>query len=279
MSGAVVTRPLPGCGSGRVRRQFDLSLSENPFPPLPSVLAAVNQALLQANRYPELIPRRLMKLIADHVGVCVDQVVVGSGATGVAMQIMQALPAGGTRVVFGSPTFDGYRTIAAMVGLATAPVALDLEGQQDLEAMAKAVDTRNALLVLCRPHNPTGTVIPAGALEAFLSSMPRCTPIILDEAYAEFLCAADTVDAPSLVEQYPNVLVLRTFSKAYGLAGLRIGYALGDPELVGRVRRLQLPFAVTTAAVAAVAASYAAVAELSDPIPRVSRTAGPGIFG
>ncbi|MET9488946.1 aminotransferase class I/II-fold pyridoxal phosphate-dependent enzyme [Nocardia sp. NPDC006630] len=250
--------------------RFDLSLSENPFPPLPSVMRALDDSLAKANRYPEFLPRALPRIIADHIGVDPDQVVVGSGATGVAMQIMQTLPAPGARFVFATPTFDGYPIMSGMVGLRSHPVALDSSGRQDLWAMARAVDQNTGLVAVCRPHNPTGTVVPASELKAFLYSVPATVPVILDEAYIEFLGATDTLDTVELVRRHPNVLVLRTFSKAYGLAGLRIGYAFGAPELVRRVHRLQLPFGTPSAAVAAVTASYAAEAELGERILRIT---------
>ncbi|MFC9996518.1 aminotransferase class I/II-fold pyridoxal phosphate-dependent enzyme [Nocardia sp. NPDC127526] len=249
---------------------YDLSLSENPFPPLPSVRDAVEDCMLRANRYPEFLPRQLPGLIAGHLGVRADQVVVGSGATGVAMQIMQTLPAPGSPFVYAAPTFDGYPIMAGMIGLRPAPVPLDASGRQDLWAMVRAVDERTGLVAVCRPHNPTGTVVPASELKAFLCAIPPRVPVILDEAYVEFLSAAATLDTVELVHRHPNVLVLRTFSKAYGLAGLRIGYAFGSPELVARVHRLQLPFGVPAGAVAAVAASYAARAELGERILRIT---------
>ncbi|MFX0574229.1 aminotransferase class I/II-fold pyridoxal phosphate-dependent enzyme [Nocardia nepalensis] len=256
--------------SRRPQPRFDLSLSENPFPPLPSVLLAVNDVLAQANRYPEFLPQRLPRLIAGRVGVHSDQVVVGSGATGVAMQIIQALTTRGAGIVYGSPTFDGYPIMAEMADLDVVPVALDAAGNQDLWAMTRAIDKRTGLVVVCRPHNPTGTVLPASELKAFLCAVPRRVPVILDEAYAEFLGPADQVDTLALLNRHPNLLVLRTFSKAYGLAGLRIGYAFGHRDLIGRVRRLQLPFGVSSAAVAAVAASYAAEPELAARILRIT---------
>ncbi|WP_433196709.1 aminotransferase class I/II-fold pyridoxal phosphate-dependent enzyme [Nocardia sp. CA-107356] len=264
------SRPSQQHRSQRPQARFDLSLSENPFPPLPSVLHAVNGVLAQANRYPEFLPRRLPRLIAGHVGVHSDQVVVGSGATGVAMQIIQALTTPGTGIVYGSPTFDGYPIMAEMADLDVVPVPLDAAGNQDLWAMARAIDKRTGLVVICRPHNPTGTVIAASELKAFLCSVPSRIPIILDEAYAEFLGPADQIDTLALLDRHPNLLVLRTFSKAYGLAGLRIGYTFGGRELIARVRRLQLPFGVGSAAVAAVAASYAAEPELAARILRIT---------
>lgn len=250
--------------------RFDLTLSENPFPPLPSVLRAVHGTLAQANRYPEFLPDRLPRLIARHLGVRADQLVVGAGATGVAWQIIQSLTAPGAGMVYGSPTFDGYPIMAEMAGLDPVPVPLDAGGDQDLWALAKAVDRRTGLVVVCRPHNPTGTVVPAAELAAFLRAVPARVPVILDEAYVEFLDAADHVDPRTLLSRHANLLVLRTFSKAYGLAGLRIGYAFGRPELAARVRRLQLPFGMSSTAEAAVCASYAAAPELAARTLRIT---------
>jgi len=250
--------------------RFDLSLSENPFPPLASVTEALGHTLAQSNRYPEFLPRRLPRLIADHVGVDPEQVVVGSGATGVIFQIMQTLAHPGDEMVSATPTFDGYPIMATMVGLETVGVPLDSSGRQDLWGMARVIGERTGLVTVCRPHNPTGTVVPVSELKAFLFGVPRHVPVILDEAYAEFLGAADTLDPLELIARYPNLLVLRTFSKAYGLAGLRIGYAFGNRELVHRVRRLQLPFGTPELAVTAVTASYAAGAELSERVLRIT---------
>ncbi|AYF76020.1 aminotransferase class I/II-fold pyridoxal phosphate-dependent enzyme [Nocardia yunnanensis] len=255
---------------GATALRYDLSLSENPFPPLPSVVAALDRCLGEANRYPEFLPKRLPALIAEHLGLEADQVVVGSGATGVALQIMQTLPGPRDGFVYATPTFDGYPIMADMVGLRSVAVPLDPHGRQDLWGMARAVDAGTGLIAVCRPHNPTGTVVAAAELKAFLCAIPSHLPVILDEAYVEFLGAADTLDHHELIERHPNVLVLRTFSKAYGLAGLRIGYAFGAADLVRRVRRLQLPFGVPALAVAAVRASYAAEAELGERILRIT---------
>nr|WP_245568096.1 aminotransferase class I/II-fold pyridoxal phosphate-dependent enzyme [Nocardia jiangxiensis] len=251
-------------------RRFDLTLSENPFPPLPSVMEAMNSALAHANRYPEFLPERLPRLIADRVGADADQVVVGAGATGVALQIMQTLAGPGREMVFASPTFDGYPIMAAMAGLESVAVPLDSSGRQDLWGMARAIGERTALVAVCRPHNPTGTVAAASELKAFLFGVPRHIPVILDEAYAEFLSAEEALDPLELLARYPNLLILRTFSKAYGLAGLRIGYAFGHRDLVRRVRRLQVPFGMPETATAAVAASYAAATELNERVLRIT---------
>ncbi|MFE3546446.1 pyridoxal phosphate-dependent aminotransferase [Nocardia sp. NPDC059177] len=248
---------------------FDLGLSENPFPPLPSVLAAVQDTLTQANRYPEFLPEQLPRIIAEHLGVEPAEVVVGAGATGVAMQVMRTLGSG--ELVSGTPTFDGYPVMAEMAGMTLVPVPLDAAGEQDLVAMRRAVNRRTKLVVLCRPHNPTGTVLPTAAVRSFLAALGRRVPILLDEAYVEFLAPADRLDIHDLLRKHPNLLILRTFSKAYGLAGLRIGYCLGRGTLIERVRAQQLPFGVPATAVAAVRAAYAADAELRARVDRINR--------
>ncbi|MDF3313633.1 aminotransferase class I/II-fold pyridoxal phosphate-dependent enzyme, partial [Rhodococcus sp. T2V] len=273
MTGEIAEARTPSAVGARTRpvRHFELGLSENPFPPLPSVLAALHEQMAQANRYPEFLPQRLPRIIADRVGVQPAQVVVGSGATGVAMQIMQTVLGCGETMVFADPTFDGYPIMADMMGVRAVTVPLDHGGHQNLCAMGEAVDERTGLVVVCRPHNPTGTLVPAADLEVFLSSIPPRVVVILDEAYIEFIDdAVDAVDVLDLIRRHPNVLVLRTFSKAFGLAGLRSGYAFGARELVARVRRRQLPFGMSCAAVAAVTASYAAAYELRARVARIT---------
>ncbi|MET4613327.1 histidinol-phosphate aminotransferase [Rhodococcus sp. PvR044] len=270
MTGDVAKLPTRSVAGGRTRpaRHFELGLSENPFPPLPSVLAALHEQMAQANRYPEFLPQRLPRIIAQRIGVQPTQVVVGSGATGVAMQIMQTAIRDGESMVFATPTFDGYPIMADMIGTRAVTVPLDHCGRQELHAMSEAVDDRTGLVVLCRPHNPTGTLVSAADLETFLSSIPQRVVVILDEAYVEFV-VADALDVHDIIRRHPNVLVLRTFSKAFGLAGLRIGYAFGADDLVARVRRRQLPFGMSCAAVAAVTASYAAEDELQARVARI----------
>ena len=252
------------------QRNFELGLSENPFPPLPSVLRALTDVMAHANRYPEFLPERLPRIIANRVGVLPEQVVVGSGATGVAMQIMQAVMTRGDRIVYSLPNFDGYPIISSILGVRPTVVPIDTAGRQDLRRMARAIDRRTSAMVVCRPHNPTGTLVTATELDEFLAAVPRRVVVILDEAYVEFVNAANAVDTHSLISRYPNLVVLRTFSKAFGLAGLRIGYAFGAQELMEQIRRLQLPFGVNAAAVAAVSASYAAQRELADRVGRIT---------
>lgn len=242
-----------------------LSLNENPYPPLPSVRSALRASIEAANRYPEYLPERLRSLIAGRLGLRDEQVVIGAGATGVILQVLHAVTSPGDTIVMASPTFDGYPIFAQMARLKSVTVALDAHGHHDLDAMATAAaDAR--VVVVCRPHNPTGTVEPAADLERFLQRVPRHTVVLLDEAYVEFLAPECRIDSVGLVRRYPNVVVLRTFSKAYGLAGLRIGYGFCAPDLARRLWTMQVPFGVAITALVAVAASFDAEAELCQRI-------------
>jgi histidinol-phosphate aminotransferase len=246
-----------------------LSLNENPFGPLPAVRAALIESIDAANRYPQFLPGQLSSLIAGRIGVRDEQVVLGAGATGVVLQVLHAVTAPGDRIVLTSPTFDGYPILADMARLISVTVPLDAHGHHDLDAMADAASNAK-VVVLCRPHNPTGTLESAADVERFLRRVPSDTVVLLDEAYIEFVAPERRIDAPSLVRRFPNVVVLRTFSKAYGLAGLRIGYGFGAPELAKTLWTMQLPFGIGITSAVAVAASYDAEAQLQQRIRLVT---------
>jgi histidinol-phosphate aminotransferase len=246
-----------------------LSLNESPFPPLPAVRSALVHCIDAANRYPEFLPEQLRRLVADRVGVGEEQVVLGPGASGVAMQILHAVTRPGDRIVMAQPTFDGYPIFAQMARLTPVTVPLNKYGHHDLAAMAEAA-TDARVVVLCRPHNPTGTLEPIAAVEWFLRQIPSDTVVLLDEAYIEFVASRYRIDGPDLIRRFPNVVVLRTFSKAYGLAGLRIGYGFAAPELTSTLWTMQLPFGMSNVSAAAVAASYDAEAQLVHRIRRIT---------
>jgi histidinol-phosphate aminotransferase len=248
---------------------FALSLNESPFPPLPAVRSALVESIDAANRYPEYLPERLRSLIADHVGVNDEQVVIGDGATGVILQVLHAMTSPGESMVMTSPTFDGYPIFAQMARLRSVTVALDQHGHHDLDAMAEAA-SQARVVVVCRPHNPTGTIEPAAEIERFLQRVPPDTVVLFDEAYVEFLSPDLRIDAPALVERYPNVVVLRTFSKAYGLAGLRIGYGFCAAQLARKLWTMQLPFGTSITSAVAVAASYDAEDQLQQRIRMIT---------
>jgi histidinol-phosphate aminotransferase len=248
---------------------FALSLNESPFPPLPAVRSALIHSIDAANRYPEFLPEQLRRLIADRVGVGEEQVVLGSGASGVAMQVLHAVTRPGDRIVLSKPTFDGYPIFAQMARLSAVTVPLNEHGHHDLPAMADAAADAK-VVVLCRPDNPTGTLEPVEAVEWFLGEIPADTVVLLDEAYIEFVAPQHRIDGPDLIRRFPNVVVLRTFSKAYGLAGLRIGYGFAAPELAEMLWTMQLPFGMSNVSAAAVAASYDAEGQLHQRIRRIT---------
>jgi len=248
---------------------FALSLNESPFSPLPAVCSALVNAIDSANRYPEFLPERLRSLIARRIGVCDEQVVPGAGVTGVVMQILASMTDPGDRIAMASPTFDGYPILAQMARLVTVTVGLDEYGRHDLDALAEAAATAR-VVVLCRPHNPSGTVEPAADVEQFLARVPSGTIVLLDEAYIEFTSPEYRINGAALVRRFPTVVVLRTFSKAYGLAGLRIGYGFGSPEVAAKLWTMQLPFGMGITSLVAVAASYDAEDQLRQRIRLIS---------
>lgn len=245
-----------------------LSLNESPLPPLPAVRAALVDFIGAVNRYPDLLPTRLRRLVAEHTHVPEESVAIGPGASGLALRLLQTAAAPGDRIVLSEPTFEGYPAFARMAGLAAINIPLDRYGRQDLTAMAHAA-AQARLVVLCRPHNPTGTLETVADVERFLAGVPADTLVLLDEAYIEFVGPSQRMDIPGLIQRFPNVVVLRTFSKAYGLAGLRVGYALAAPELAGLLWSMQLPFGIGAGCTVAVAASYAAEAQLEQRIAHI----------
>ncbi len=244
---------------------FALSLNENPFPPLPAVRSALIRSIDVANRYPEFLPERLRGLISGRIGLPADQVVLGAGATGVMMQTLLALTAPGDVIAMATPTFDGYPIVAQMARLRSVTVPLDQHGYHDLDRLADAAANAR-VVVVCRPHNPTGTVESTVKVLRFLRRVPRDTIVLLDEAYIEFVAPLHRFDVAALIARFPNVVVVRTFSKAYGLAGLRIGYGLTSPELAWALWAQQLPFGIAITSLPAVAASYDAEDQLQQRI-------------
>ncbi len=246
-----------------------LSLNENPFPPLPAVRSALIRSIDSANRYPEFLPERLRGLIGSRVGLPADHVMLGAGATGVVLQALQALTVPGDTMAMATPTFDGYPILARMTGLDSLTVPLDKHGHNDLDGLADAAANAR-VVVVCRPHNPTGTLEPIAELMRFLDRVPRDTVVLLDEAYIEFAAPEHQLDVSALLGRFPNVVVVRTFSKAYGLAGLRIGYGLASPELAPKLWAQQLPFGIALTSLPAVAACYAAEDQLQHRIQLIT---------
>jgi histidinol-phosphate aminotransferase len=267
-----MTRPVVGSATAAAVDVFPeaidplaLSLNENPFPPLPAVRSVLVRSIDAANRYPEFLPERLRNLIAGRIDASADQVVLGAGATGVVLQALRALTVPGDTMVFSTPTFDGYPIIAQMARLKSVTVPLNKGGHNDFDRLADAAATAR-VVVVCRPHNPTGTLEPVTHLLRWVRRVPRDTIVLLDEAYIEFAAPEHWIDVAALVRRFPNVVVVRTFSKAYGLAGLRIGYGMAAPELAETMWSQQLPFGIALTSLPAVVASYKAEDQLQQRI-------------
>lgn len=253
---------LPAYVPGRVvPGALKLASNETSYPPLPYVLDRIALAAAEVNRYPDSFAVELGNRLADRAGVSPQQVVVGCGSVSLCQQLVLATAGEGDEVLFAWRSFEAYPIITAVGGATAVRVPLSHE-VHDLQAMAAAITDRTRLIFVCNPNNPTGTAVHGAALEAFLKQVPSDITVVLDEAYREFVTDTDVVDGTSLLGSFPNLIVLRTFSKAYGLAGLRVGYGIAaDPAVSAAVRQTQVPFAVTQVGQAAALASLDPEAE------------------
>src|SRR6478752_1770264 len=190
---------------------------------------------------PDIAAVELRERLARHLGVTVEEVAVGPGSVGVLQQIITGLCDAGDEVVFAWRSFEAYPILVELAGARPVRVPLDDAEGHDLDAMAAAVTERTKVILLCTPNNPTGVPIGHGRLEAFLQSVRSDVPVVIDEAYVEYADAGSGPESLALYRRYPNVCILRTFSKAYGLAGLRVGYAIATPAIAEGLRRTALP--------------------------------------
>ncbi|CAN5520221.1 histidinol-phosphate transaminase [soil metagenome] len=241
---------------------FKISSNENPYPPLPSVLDAVTEAAREMNRYPDMSVAALTEAISQRFEVPAECIATGTGSVGVLTQLVNITCDPGDEVVYAWRSFEAYPIVIALAGATSVQVPLDSAARHDLAAMADAISARTRLVVVCTPNNPTGTAVHAGELREFLDEVPPDTLVVIDEAYLEFATGADVPDALALYREYPNVTVLRTFSKAYGLAGLRVGYAIAPEEVATALRKAATPFGVSDIAQQAAIASLDAFEEL-----------------
>ncbi len=257
---------LPAYAQGRAASAdaFKLSSNENPFPPHPAVLAAIRD--LDINRYPDASALVVRERLAARHGVTPDEVIVGAGSVAVLAQLLTAAASVGDEVVYAWRSFEAYPGLITVAGAISVPVALLPDGRHDLPAMAAAVSDRTRVVIVCTPNNPTGTIVTADEFETFMAAVPDDLLVILDEAYVEFVRDENSVDGAALIGRYPNLVVLRTFSKAYGLAGLRAGYAIAHPTIVQAARSTAIPLSVTEAAQRAVHAALDHEAELLEQV-------------
>ncbi len=256
------------------RPAYKLSSNENPYPPLPGVLAAATAACEELNRYPDLAVPRLTEVLAGRLGVDPARLAFGTGSVAVLFHLLNVLGRRGAEIVYPFRSFEAYPIATQLSGATGVPVPLTAAYEHDLDAMLAAITPATVAVLLCTPNNPTGPALRESDVEIFLDQVPPDVAVLIDEAYVEFVDAPDAVNGLTLLER-PNVVVLRTFSKAYGLAGLRIGYCIGPPELTAVVRASANPFGVTTIAQAAALASLEAEAALRERVAElvVRRTA------
>ncbi|GBG40842.1 putative phenylalanine aminotransferase [Mycobacterium montefiorense] len=240
-----------------------LASNETVFGPLPSVRAAIEQATDVINRYPDNGCVQLKAALAKHLGSGFEpeHVAVGAGSVSLCQQLVQITAAAGDEVVFGWRSFELYPPQVQVAGATAIKVPL-IDHTFDLYAMLAAITERTRLIFVCNPNNPTSTVVDPDALTRFVEAVPPHIVIAIDEAYVEYIRDGMAPDSLGLVRSRRNVVVLRTFSKAYGLAGLRVGYAIGHPDLITALDQVYVPFSVTSVSQAAAIASLDAADEL-----------------
>jgi histidinol-phosphate aminotransferase len=248
------------------RPTFKLSSNENPYPPLPGVLAAATEAAANMNRYPDMGALPLLEALSERFGVPVSDLAIGTGSVAVLYHLMQAACSEGDEVVYAWRSFEAYPIAVQLTGATSVRVPLTEDARHDLKAMEAAITDRTKVVLVCTPNNPTGPVVRRDELEAFLDAVPRNVLVVLDEAYREFVREPETPDCIEMYRDRPNVVVLRTFSKAYGLAGFRVGYAIGHPPVIAAIRKCALPFGVSEVAQAAAVASLRAEKELLERV-------------
>jgi histidinol-phosphate aminotransferase len=256
---------LPAYTPGRtVAGAIKIASNETVDGPLPSVRAAIEKATDAINRYPDngyvALRERLAKAV-DNGAFAPEHISVGSGSVSLCQQLVQITSTVGDEVLFGWRSFEIYPLQVRTAG--ATPVQVPLRDHTfDLDAMLAAVTDRTRLIFVCNPNNPTSTVVEPDALARFVAAVPPHILIAIDEAYVEYIRDGLVPDSFGLVREHANVVVLRTFSKAYGLAGLRVGYAVGDPEVITALGKVYVPFTATSVSQAAAIASLDAADQL-----------------
>src|SRR5215212_5530263 len=274
-----VVRALPAYKPGRnpadlareigVDRAIKLASNEVAFPPLPAVVQALATAAAETNRYPDNGAVVLTRALADRYAVDPAQVVTGCGAVLLCQQLAQAYNDAGTSMAFAWRSFEMYPLLAQVAGARAVQVPL-VPGRpggpadtHDLDGLLAAIDDTTRVVFVCNPNNPTGTAVRRAELTSFLDAVPESTLVVLDEAYREFVTDPDVPDGLEIMRGRRNVAVLRTFSKAWGLAGIRVGYLVAeDPTVADSVSKTHMPFSVSMLAQAAAVAALASEDEV-----------------
>lgn len=240
-----------------------LASNEVPYGPLPGVVEAVTEAVTNIHRYPDMGVVALRQKLAGRTRVEENRIVTGCGSVALAEHLVKATCVPGDEVVYSWRSFEAYPIIAASAGATSVRVPNTEDHAHDLSAMSAAVTDRTRLIFVCNPNNPTGTALRRAELDEFLDAVPPNVLVVLDEAYREFVTDPDVPDGLATYGDRPNVVVLRTLSKAWGLAGLRIGYLVAQPGVAEAVRKIVTPFSTSMAAQAAALAALDAEAEMT----------------
>ena len=230
-----------------------LASNETPFAPHPQVLEVVEAQLRTLNRYPDPEKSLLRRRISERTGVPAGNVAVGNGSCEILLAAATAMLEPGAEIVYAWPSFSMYPQLAAMSGATAVTVPLTEAGEHDLEAMAAQVTAATRLVIVCNPNNPSATALGVEEIDAFVARVPDHVLVIVDEAYVEFSILGDPDGSLALLKRHNNVVLLRTFSKVYGLCGLRVGYSLGPEPFRLAVDRVRQPFSVNALAQAAAA--------------------------
>ena len=241
-----------------IKEAVKLASNENPLGPSPKALAAIAAAAGRVNRYPDGASFKLRTKLAARLGVKPQQLVFGCGADEIFELLVKCFAGPSDEIVYAWPSFAMYPVVTAGMGATAVPVPLTREFVHDLAAMRAAVTPRTRIVFVCNPNNPTGTSVGRAELDAFVASLPADVVLAIDEAYVDFAQRKDFPDSLAWLAKRPGTLVVRTFSKNYGLAGLRVGYGVGDSELIGYLERARHPFNLN------LLAEEAAVAALDD---------------
>ena len=258
---------------------FKLSSNENHHDPLPSVVRAVQDTLPEIHRYPDYASAELVDAIAQRFAVPGEHVCVGTGSVALLQQAIQITAGPGDGVLFAWRSFEAYPIMTQIAGATAQRVPLDSHDRHDLAAMRAAIDETTRLVLVCNPNNPTSTAVGESELTEFIDDVPDDILIILDEAYREFVDPTRIPDGLALYRDRPNVAVLRTFSKAYGLAGLRVGFCVAHEPVAEALRKVQLPFGVSSMAQVAAIASLRHEDELIDRVRMIVAERDRVMFG
>src|SRR5688572_19560535 len=229
-----------------------LASNESPYPPIPAVIEAATKALSGVNRYPDPTNAALRRKLSDRTGVPAQRIAIGNGSCDILLAAGDALLEPGAELVYAWPAFSVYPHLSAASGARAIEVPLDDRHTHQLDKMAEEITAATRLVIVCNPNNPTSTALPIDEIADFVRGVPRHIAVVLDEAYVEFNVMQDPDESVALLERHPNLVLLRTFSKVYGLCGLRVGYALcGSESFRTAVDQVRQPFFCNAAAQAA----------------------------